>query len=606
MRKLIILTFLCLVTYCGKAQQSVVDSLRKVIAANTADDSSKVLQLISFVKAMIYTNPDSMLTYADKAFEISKKINWQQGIARSLQLKGVAYSYGMNDQISALDFYHQALDANKNPENPVLEFNTVANIAVIFYNMKQLDESLKYYQRALSLLNKMENKPGEEQLYLNTGNVYYDKHISDSADYYFNRSLELAEKRGNILITIGALNALGTSLIDAKNYAQAKEYVSKSLLLSEQTSNILTEAVSLVNMALIQFHTHHPDSAETYGNRALTIATVANSMQFQREAYHVLALTYEKQNKYKEALMASKNFNALNDSLLSDESKQKVARLEMQYNFDKKEALVSADNDKRQALADAEIKRQKIIRDATVAIASILILFSMTGIVIYKRRKDIIEKKREAEFNAQVADTEMKALRAQMNPHFIYNSLNSINDYIDKHDTAKATSYTTKFASLMRTILENSEKKEVPLSDDLRALELYMQLENMRLQNKFTYEIKVDSSIDTENTLIPPLILQPFVENSIWHGFAKNEGEGKILISIKKQGDMINCSVEDNGSGIKAGAAHPDQKKSLGMKITRARIDILNTIKKSNAAIKLYPLEKGTKIEVTFPEALAF
>ncbi len=597
MKKLIVIFGLCFAVHLSHAQKNKVDSLQKVIEATPADDTNKVLLLMSLARATVYSNPDSMLTYADEALNISREINWRPGIARSLQLKGVAYSYALNDQTSALEYYHKALDANTNPKDPVLQFNTVANIAIIFYNMNQLDESLKYYKQAMTLLDKIENKPGEEQLYLNIGNVYYDKHMQDTANYYFTKSLALAEKKGNTMITIGALNALGTSFIDAGKYAEAEDYVAKSLLLSEQTGNTLTKAVSLVNMALIQFHTNHTDSAEIYGNNALAAATEAGSMQFRRQAYSVLSMTDEKLGKYKEALQAANNFNALNDSLLSDESKQQVTRLDMQYTFDKK-----------QALDTAEIKRQKVIRNATIAIASILVLVSLGGIVVYKRRKDILQKKKEAEFNAQVADTEMKALRAQMNPHFIYNSLNSINDYIDKHDTAKATSYTTKFAKLMRTILENSEKKEVALADDLGALELYMQLENMRRENKFEYEIKVDDAIDAGNTLIPALILQPFVENSIWHGFSRNEEGARILIYIKKQGDMINCTVEDNGKGMSpAGVADSKtKKKSLGMKITKARIDILNTIKKSNAAINIFPLEKGTRVEVTFPEALAF
>ncbi|HVZ97261.1 MAG TPA: histidine kinase [Chitinophagaceae bacterium] len=597
MRKLIVIAFWCFAAQVSYAQQNIVDSLKKVIASTPANDTNKVLLLMNLARATVYSNPDSMLAYADEALKISKEIRWKRGIARSLQLKGVAYSYGMNDQISALAYYHKALDANNNPKDAVLEFNTIANIAIIFYNMKQLDESLQYYKQAMALLNKMKNKPGEEQLYLNIGNVYYDKHIADSADYYFSKSLALAEQKGNTMIRIGALNALGTSFIDAGKYADAKNYVVKSLMLSEQTGNILTKAVSLVNMALIQFYTHRLDSAEIYANTALAAATEAGSLQFRRQAYSVLSMTEEKLGKYKEALLAAKNFNALNDSLLSDESKQQVTRLEMQYNFDKKQALDAA-----------EINRQKVIRNATIVIASILVLVSLGGIIVYKRRKDILQEKKEAEFNAQVADTEMKALRAQMNPHFIYNSLNSINDYIDKHDTATATLYTTKFAKLMRTILENSERKEVPLADDLRALELYMQLENMRLQNKFRYEIKVEDAIDAENTLIPPLILQPFVENSIWHGFSRNEEDAKIFIYIKKQGNMINCSVEDNGKGIAPDTVtySQAQKKSLGMKITRARIDIINSIKKSNAAINIFPLEKGTRVEVTFPEALAF
>ena len=218
----------------------------------------------------------------------------------------------------------------------------------------------------------------------------------------------------------------------------------------------------------------------------------------------------------------------------------------------------------------------------------------------------------EAEFKTEVADTQMKALRAQMNPHFIFNSLNSISDYIAKNNVQEADKYLSKFAKLMRMILENSEQKEVLLTDDLKALELYMQLEALRMNNKFSYEIKVDEDINKENILVPPLILQPFVENSIWHGIAKKEGQGKILIHIKKEGaDMINCIVEDDGIGRKQSAnikmAVPQQEKSsLGVKITQSRIDILNKIKNSKAAVELSDLAQGLRVEVKLPLATDF
>lgn len=231
--------------------------------------------------------------------------------------------------------------------------------------------------------------------------------------------------------------------------------------------------------------------------------------------------------------------------------------------------------------------------------------------IFYKRKRDAEKEKAESDFKVQVSDTEMKALRAQMNPHFIFNSLNSIGDFISRNDIKTANVYLSRFAKVMRMILENSEKKEVSIEDDLKALELYMQLESIRLNGKFTYEITVDKDIDKENTLIPPLILQPFVENSIWHGISKKEGAGKITIHIKKEGDMINCIVEDNGIGRKkseAGksATSQSEKKSLGMKITNARIDIINRIKKSKAGVELSDLSEGFRVEVKLPLELSF
>jgi len=202
-------------------------------------------------------------------------------------------------------------------------------------------------------------------------------------------------------------------------------------------------------------------------------------------------------------------------------------------------------------------------------------------------------------------------LRAQMNPHFIFNSLNSISDYIAKNNTKAADEYLIKFAKLMRLILENSEQKTVSLAEDLEALELYMQLEALRLKNKFTYSIQVDDALDKHTTLVPPLILQPFVENSIWHGIAGKNGEGNIAITIKKDGDMINCMVEDNGIGRQgkndaSKLKDNSGKRSLGMKITKERIDIINKTKKTNAVVAVTDLEQGIRVEVRLPLELNF
>jgi len=244
--------------------------------------------------------------------------------------------------------------------------------------------------------------------------------------------------------------------------------------------------------------------------------------------------------------------------------------------------------------------------------AGIVLLGTVVYFILYKRKRDAVALQKEAEFNTGVAETEMKALRSQMNPHFIFNSLNSIGDYMAKNNVQEADRYLGKFAKLMRMILENSGQKDVPLADDLKALEMYMQLEALRMNNKFTYEIKVDDDIDKDITLIPPLILQPFAENSIWHGIAQKEGTGKFLIHIKKENEgVINCIVEDDGIGRKKSAAvkttAPRQDKtSLGMKITQARIDILNKIKNTKAAIQLCDLEQGMRVEIRLPLSTSF
>src|SRR3546814_9386899 len=201
----------------------------------------------------------------------------------------------------------------------------------------------------------------------------------------------------------------------------------------------------------------------------------------------------------------------------------------------------------------------------------------------------------------------MKALRAQMNPHFIFNSLNAIGNSIDKRDFETAGNYLTRFAKLVRLILENSEYRESPLATDLQVLELYIQLEAMRLKGKITYEIDVDDDIDAENTLVPPLIVQPLIENSIWHGLAPKDGHGRIWIRVRQEQGSLCYIVEDNGVGRATASCNTaTAKRSMGIALTRARIAITEKRPQSETDISFDDLPNGLAVTVKLPLALQF
>jgi tetratricopeptide (TPR) repeat protein len=607
---LFLIYFSMIVQQCSAQNAKDADSLTNILTQNKTGDSNRVRALLNLANILIYNNPDLSMKYTDEAMQLSQKIKWQKGIALSYRQKGYVY-YISSDNLHAMDYYLKALKAGEAMNNNFFNATIYNNIANIYADLKNYKKALDYYSKYLSISQEIKSKTDEMNGFINIGDIYTEMNNLPVGLDYFNKALSLANETGNKRIGAAILNNLGEIFIKQDNYVMAFTDFQKSLSLAEETGNMNAKATTLNGLGEIYLNQKSYKQAEDYSKLSLQLSKKLGDISWQANALETLSKTYEKQNDFSKALNTYKQAVVLKDSTLTDEKKQDITRLEMQYNFDKKEAEVKAANDKKQALAAAEINKQKVLRNASLGIGSILVLVSIAGIILYKRRKDTLEKKKEAEFNAQVAYTELKALRAQMNPHFIYNSLNSINDYIDKHDTEMATLYTTKFAKLMRMILENSEQKEVPLANDLKALELYMQLESMRMQNKFSYEIKVDEDIDQENTLIPPLILQPFVENSIWHGISKKQGVGKILIHIQKNGNMINCIVEDNGIGMKESADTKTEKemllkKSFGMKITKSRIDIINKMKKSNAAITMSNLEEGTKIEIKLPEELAF
>lgn len=212
----------------------------------------------------------------------------------------------------------------------------------------------------------------------------------------------------------------------------------------------------------------------------------------------------------------------------------------------------------------------------------------------------------------KMADAEMQALRAQMNPHFIFNCLNSINRYIVKSDQATASLYLTRFARLIRLILDNSNSKSITLASELEALRLYIEMESIRFEKKFTCNISFTEEVYPESIYVPPLIIQPYVENAIWHGLLHKTTEGTLSVHISRKGsDMLQCIIEDNGVGrtkareLKSKTA--SSRKSLGMQLTESRLVLLSRQAGLDASVDIEDMTNelgealGTKVILNIP-----
>jgi len=232
---------------------------------------------------------------------------------------------------------------------------------------------------------------------------------------------------------------------------------------------------------------------------------------------------------------------------------------------------------------------------------------------VLEQQNKIIKSQVEAEFSKKIAEIEMTALRAQMNPHFLFNVLNSIKLYMIQNDARTASKYLTKFARLIRLILNNSKSAMIKLSEELNALKLYIEMENFRFNDKFDYEIRVDETIDVDEVDIPPMILQPYVENAIWHGLMhKEDARGLLKLGIKRnhKGGGLNFIIEDNGIGrekaLQIRTRTANKHKSVGMEITKDRIAIANKLFNTNASVEIVDLKNnakaiGTRVVVHLP-----
>jgi ligand-binding sensor domain-containing protein len=210
------------------------------------------------------------------------------------------------------------------------------------------------------------------------------------------------------------------------------------------------------------------------------------------------------------------------------------------------------------------------------------LVIALLVFLLYRRSVNRIrkEEKQKTEFNRKVAEAEMKALRAQMNPHFIFNCMNTIDALVMQRNYDKASAFLNKFSRLIRMVLENSMHKLVPLSTDVQALEIYLQLERERFEEHFDYSITIDEALPAEDYLVPPLLLQPYAENAILHGLRHKEGKGFLHVAMSEENERLKIIVEDNGIGREASSALREKNRpghrSLGTQVTNERIDIFN------------------------------
>jgi LytS/YehU family sensor histidine kinase len=221
------------------------------------------------------------------------------------------------------------------------------------------------------------------------------------------------------------------------------------------------------------------------------------------------------------------------------------------------------------------------------------------------------EQHLKIEFKKQLAQAETKALRAQMNPHFIFNSLNSINSFIIDGKQEIASDYLINFSKLIRLILDNSRSETISLEKELEALKLYILLEAARFDNKFKCVYRIAENLDPSMIMIPPMLLQPFIENAIWHGLMHKETEGTITLEIKNENEeFLNISIIDDGIGREKAAELKSKSvthKSHGLKVTSQRIEMMNKLNSTGAHVNIIDLKdqqghaSGTRVELIIP-----
>jgi tetratricopeptide (TPR) repeat protein len=332
---------------------------------------------------------------------------------------------------------------------------------------------------------------------------------------------------------------------------------------------------------------------------AAHIADTINDPKEQAKAFLALADLYEKNNQEREALRTYRRFS----------ESVKRAEIKSESKLIEKSALIEKQKDIEKLTNDVEIgQREETIAQATVFRQQLIIYGLLFIIAIVAVTSYFIYKNAQA---SKVANQllALKSLRSQMNPHFIFNALNSVNQFIAQNDERTANKFLSEFSRLMRLVLENSQEDFIPLIKEQEIIALYLKLEHYRFRDKFDYEISIDEEINMEAVEIPPMLIQPYIENAVWHGLRYKESKGNLLLHIGKNGNGLKIEISDNGIGRKrSGELKTDNQRkqnSTGLKNIQERLKIINKVYKVEYNIDVKDLDEvngtGTKVLIHLP-----
>jgi len=506
------------------------------------------------------------LEYYSKALDLAYQLDDLSWIASCCSNIGNVYRK-MWDYTRALDFYLKALKVFEENGEERRAAITYINIGDVYDEQNDIDKALNYYRKGLELSKKSNDKVNMSACFQNIGEVYSVWEMYDTARLYFKKSIDLNTELGYRHELDNCFTMIGITYEKESKYPKAIEYFEKSLELSQNESDKEGMAITLNNLARLHLKTGQTEIALGFAKRSMDLANQTGGKQMQKDASEMLSRIYERLGSTKKALKYFKVYSALKDSLFDSEKYKALAEMESKYKNEKNEnelALLTEKNEIQKLIIS---KRNRFI----LALGLFLILIIVIGYLTLRHSR-LKSKHRNIEL-------EQRLLRSQMNPHFVFNSLIAIQSYIYKSDPLNAGDYLAKFADLIRLILENSRSEFVTLEKEIKTLELYLDLQALRFGNKFTYHISIGNEINPENTMIPPMLTQPFVENAIEHGIIQQDKPGIINIdfNLYNQNKLI-FRVKDNGIGRQKAAElkrkRQEKHRSLATSITKERLDI--------------------------------
>jgi len=503
--------------------------------------------------------------YLMKSIALSEEIQFDECILYAKTSLAVV-KYRLKNNNEAIRLYTEIAPKALAFKSYYLYSVIMKNLGVCYETIKDYRKAEEYCRQGLSIAGRYNIREGTDLLCRNMCIVKMNLNQMDSAIYYANKALDL-------------VGASDSDYSHVANLSLAEVYIKKG-----------------------EF-----EKAEKYAVGFMQSQLKQKTMKFVSDSYSVLCLLYEKWGKYNKACEYYKLNATLKDTIFSEENSKRIADMEAWYWSAQKrnELALSKKNEelKTKEVLQARTENELFAsqRNGLIIAIILVIIFS---ILLYR----INLQRRKNKLMQQVTELELKAIRAQMNPHFLFNALSAIQMLINKNDIKQSNIALAKFGKLMRLILENSEKQTITIEDEIKTLDLYVELEALRFP--FNYNLKVDPALDKENMEIPSMIIQPYVENAIKHGISTKPSDRNIHVSFRRKENHLVCTVEDDGVGREIAEATKSkyaQHKSMGTKLSKERLELISKQLSGKAEVVINDMHtedgipSGTRVELSIP-----
>lgn len=512
------------------------------------------------------------------------------------------YRKAVKQFIELYNMCHQDTSISKGKEA-----RYAGNIGSLFYTMKDYDKALEYFQKAKNIFIELNAEIQTALSNENIGMVYIETGKPDSAISYISNAIKVYKKMSyKVQIANSGIN-LSNAYITNNNANKALEHINEALeiIQTNKLNNLQTEAYLTKAKAL--YYINNINEAAVYFKLAKEFVDTKNQIELLIKIEKLGADIYKKRGNYYNSLLCLEKYIRLNDSIQNVKVKKDIANLEAKYESEIKEEQIQKLSAEK-ANQELTIKTEKRNKQLIFIISILITVIGASSSILYRTR----QQQKRIRLNKTKAELENRLLRVQMNPHFIFNSLNSVQSYISSSQNELAEDYLARFALLTRYILNNSREDFILFSNEIETLDTYLQLEQQRFNHHFDFKISIDDSIDEETIKVPPMLTQPFVENAILHGLTPKKDKGKISINFnpyKKSEQIIECTIIDNGIGreaatkVQKGSKH----KSLGLQLTSERLQLIESqtgFETRFETIDLFDENKiatGTMVKIIFP-----